>query len=83
MGVEPDGVRPLHELDHFDELLPRFDVADVVLPSLQTLRQIDLSQTSLLALLDKKAAQCGMPGRIEGSSHPPNLDGLFPYEKNQ
>jgi hypothetical protein len=70
LGVESDGFRPLHQLDHFDELLPSLDVADVVLPALQTLREVNLAQTSLLALLNKKAAQLVMSGRIECASHP-------------
>jgi hypothetical protein len=61
-SVEADRVRPLHELDHFDELLSGLDGADVVLPAPQTLREVDLAQTRLLALSNKKAAQQVVPG---------------------
>jgi hypothetical protein len=80
--IEPEGFGPFHQLDHLDEFLAGFDIADVVLPALQPLRQIDLTQAGLLALSDEEVAQRVMAGRIEGTSHSAVLNGLFAYGKN-
>ena len=43
LRVKADGFRPFHQLNHFDQLLSGLDVADVVLPALQPLREINLA----------------------------------------
>src|ERR1700754_628316 len=79
--VEADSFGPFHQLNHFDQLLSGLDVADVVLPALEPLREIDLAQAGLLALFDKEFAQRLMSWRIGGASHPSVLNGLFEYGK--
>ena len=43
LRVKADGFRPFHQLDHFDQLLTGLDVADVVLPAFEPLREINLA----------------------------------------
>ena len=43
LRVEADGFRPFHQLDHFDQLLSGLDVADVILPAFEPLREINLA----------------------------------------
>ena len=42
-GVETYGFRPFHEFDDFDQFLPCFDVADVILSAFQALCEINLA----------------------------------------
>jgi hypothetical protein len=82
LGVESDRFRPLHEFKHFDQFLSGLDVADVVLPAFEPLREINLAQARLLALFDKEFAQRLMSWRIERASHPLLLNGVLAYLKN-
>lgn len=49
-------VGPFHQLDHIDDLLAGFDVADVILAALEPLGEIDLAQAGPLALFDQECA---------------------------
>src|SRR3954465_12390946 len=53
-GIETDRFRPFHQFDDLDQLVPGFDVADVVLAAFEKLREINLAQASLLALLNQE-----------------------------
>src|SRR5947209_11605821 len=74
-GVEADSLGPLHEFDHFDELLSGLDVADVILSAFKALCEINLPKARLLAFFNQEIAQRFLSGRIDGPGHQRMLNG--------